>query len=74
VVGELLDQARQEYDHVLWLGPPLLAASDSLIFGERLRGLLLVAQSCGTGRQEVGQALGLARTAQLDLLGVALTF
>jgi capsular exopolysaccharide synthesis family protein len=73
-VGELLAQARQEYDHILWLGPPLLNVSDALIFGEHLKGLLLVVQACKAGRQEVGQALELARTARLDLLGVALTF
>ncbi len=71
---EMLAQARQEFDHVLLLGPPLLAASDSLLFGGQMGGLLLVARSCQTGRQELGQALELARGARLDLAGVVLTF
>lgn len=68
--GKLVTWAQREYDQVIIDTPPVLAATDALIVGKLLGGLVLVVQPSKNNRRLVLRAADEIRGAGLSTIGV----
>ncbi|EYB68143.1 hypothetical protein DEIPH_ctg026orf0046 [Deinococcus phoenicis] len=70
---ERLADLRRAYDIVLIDAAPMTEYADALLFAARAGVLVLVTAEGRTGQAELGEALGLARTAGVQVAGLVLT-
>jgi polysaccharide biosynthesis transport protein len=71
-LGEMLDQARADYDIVIIDSSPLLAVTDPSIIAAVVDGVLLVVRVSSTRRHDVDRAKELLETMGLPVLGVVI--
>lgn len=69
---QFLEEAKEEYDFVLFDTPPVLAVTDAQILANRTDGVLLVVYSGKTEMEEASKAKDLLTAAKGKLLGMVL--
>lgn len=69
---QFLEEAKEEYDVVLFDTPPVLAVTDAQILANRTDGVLLVVYSGKTEMEEAAKAKDLLTAAKGKLLGMVL--
>jgi capsular exopolysaccharide synthesis family protein len=69
---QFLEEAKEEYDVVLFDTPPVLAVTDAQILANRCDGVLLVVYSGKTEMEEASKAKDLLTAAKGKLLGMVL--
>ncbi len=67
---ELLDTAREEYDHIIIDTPPVNIVSDALIVGAETGGLVFVIRENHTTTESYERAVAAAKFANINILGV----
>lgn len=70
---QFLVEARNNFDHVIFDGPPVLGFADSPMLAAALQGVLFVLESRGTGRGQARGALKRIQVGRAHLLGAVLT-
>lgn len=68
----LVEEANSKYDYVLFDSPPVLAVTDAQILSNRCDGVVLVASSGRTEKEEALKAKELLENANAKILGVVL--
>ncbi|WP_305583998.1 CpsD/CapB family tyrosine-protein kinase [Fictibacillus sp. WQ 8-8] len=68
----LVEDANSKYDYVLFDSPPVLAVTDAQILSNRCDGVVLVASSGRTEKEEALKAKELLENANAKILGVVL--
>jgi capsular exopolysaccharide synthesis family protein len=71
-MGQFLEDAKQEYDVILFDTPPVLAVTDAQILANKSDGVLLVVYSGKTEMEEAAKAKELLTSAKGKLLGTVL--
>ncbi|OEH92135.1 CpsD/CapB family tyrosine-protein kinase [Bacillus solimangrovi] len=69
---DLLDEAREHYDIILFDSPPLLAVTDAQILSNQCDGVILVVHSGKTAKEDAQKAKELLQTAQAKILGAVI--
>jgi Mrp family chromosome partitioning ATPase len=64
-VGQLLEQARRDFDYVVLDAPPLVAVQDCRLIGHWVDGFLLVVSAHRTPRRQVEEALNVIETSRM---------
>lgn len=72
-VRTLLSEARENFDHVVIDGPPVLGFADSPLLAAVVGGVVFVVESRGTRRGQARGALRRLQVGRAHLLGVVLT-
>lgn len=72
-VRQFLNEARNNFDHVIVDGPPVLGFADSPLLAATVGGVLFVLESRGTRRGQARGALRRLRMGRARLLGAVLT-
>lgn len=70
---QVLKPLGEYFDYVLIDAPPLLLVTDAAVIGRKTRGVILVAASGKTKKQELAGAVRSLETAGVDLLGTVVT-
>ncbi|MDQ0613803.1 succinoglycan biosynthesis transport protein ExoP [Microbacterium sp. W4I4] len=70
---QVLKPLGEYFDYVLIDAPPLLLVTDAAVLGRKTRGVILVAASGKTKKQELTGAVRSLATAGVDLLGTVVT-
>ena len=70
---QFLAEANEEFDHVVFDGPPVLGFADSPLLASAVNGVLFVLESRGTRRGQARGALRRIQVGQAHLLGAVLT-
>ncbi|MGX1793238.1 polysaccharide biosynthesis tyrosine autokinase [Microbacterium sp. NPDC055312] len=72
-MSQVLDPLGEYFDYVLIDAPPLLLVTDAAVLGKKTRGVILVAASGKTKKQELTGAVRSLATAGVELLGTVVT-
>lgn len=72
-MSEIIGVLKARADYVLFDCPPVLAATDAALLGNKLDGMLLVVRAGHTRRDHVSQARSALERVQVRLLGAVLT-
>lgn len=72
-VRQFLHEAREDFDHVVIDGPPVLGFADAPLLANAVSGVLFVVEARGTRRGQARGALRRLGVGQAHLLGVVLT-
>lgn len=72
-MDQVLRPLGEYFDYVLIDAPPLLLVTDAAVIGKKARGVILVAASGKTKKQEFAGAVRTLSTAGVDLLGTVVT-
>ncbi len=72
-MDQVLTSLGEYFDYVLIDAPPLLLVTDAAVIGKKARGVILVAASGKTKKQEFAGAVRTLTTAGVDLLGTVVT-
>lgn len=72
-MDQVLDPLGEYFDYVLIDAPPLLLVTDATVLGSKTRGVILVAASGRTKKQELAGAVRGLSTAGVELLGTVVT-
>ena len=72
-LAQLLDQAKEEFDHIVIDGPPVLGLADAPLLAAHVDGTLFVVECRGTKRGQARGALARLQSRTTKLLGVVLT-
>ncbi|UNK70122.1 polysaccharide biosynthesis tyrosine autokinase [Microbacterium sp. H1-D42] len=72
-MNNVLKPLGEYFDYVLIDAPPLLLVTDAAVLGKKTRGVILVAASGKTKKQELTGAVRSLTTAGVDLLGTVVT-
>ncbi|UJP08925.1 polysaccharide biosynthesis tyrosine autokinase [Microbacterium sp. KUDC0406] len=72
-MDQVLQPLGQYFDYVLIDAPPLLLVTDAAVIGRKTRGIILVAASGRTKKQELAGAVQALETAGVGLLGTVVT-
>ena len=70
---QFLAETRNNFDHVIFDGPPVLGFADAPILAAAVNGTLFVLESRGTGRGQARGALRRLQVGRAHLLGAVLT-
>ncbi len=70
----LVSELSSMFDIVIYDTPPVLAVSDALVLSEQLDGVILLARSGRTTRDQLSASLDTLEKTQAHLLGTVLTF
>jgi capsular exopolysaccharide synthesis family protein len=70
---KIIAALRQRADVMLFNAPPVLAATDAIVLGMKVDGVLLVAQAGHTSREHLQQAKERLEKAHVRVIGVTLT-
>jgi len=73
VMSRVIDELNRYFDVVLFDTPPLLPVTDAAVLAARTHGVVLVAASGRTKRQEAVEAAQVLRRAGVTLSGVVMT-
>ena len=71
--AQLLERAKNDYDHVVIDAPPVMGLADSLLIGSAVEGTLFVFDIKSTKRNTARVAIGRLLASQTHVLGVVLT-
>lgn len=72
-MNQVLQPLGEYFDYVLIDAPPLLLVTDAAVLGKKSRGVILVAASGKTKKQELAGAVRTLTTAGVELLGTVVT-
>lgn len=72
-MNQVLQPLGEYFDYVLIDAPPLLLVTDAAVLGKKSRGIILVAASGKTKKQELAGAVRTLTTAGVELLGTVVT-
>ncbi|MFS2280436.1 polysaccharide biosynthesis tyrosine autokinase [Microbacterium sp. OR21] len=72
-MSQVLGPLGEYFDYVLIDAPPLLLVTDAAVLGKKTRGVILVAASGKTKKQELAGAVRSLATAGVNLLGTVVT-
>ncbi len=73
VIDRLIETLTQQADIVLFDAPPVLAVTDATVLGSKVDGVLLVVSAGKTRREHARRAREILETANVRLIGAALT-
>ncbi len=68
-MAEVIRQARDEYDMVLFDSPPLLAVTDAAVLSTMVDGTILIARMSATQRKALWRAIAQLRAVRAPMLG-----
>jgi len=71
-MAHLLALTERQYDYVILDAPPLLPVTDSVVLGDQTGGAVVVARSGYARKQQLSDALGILKTADVTVLGLVL--
>lgn len=71
-MAHLLALTERQYDYVILDAPPLLPVTDSVVLGGQTGGAVVVARSGYPRKQQLSDALGILKTADVTVLGLVL--
>jgi len=71
-MGQLLDELRGRFDHVVIDSPPLLAVTDATVLSTLVDGVILVVESGATARAALTRSYQILQSAGARILGVVL--
>ncbi len=72
-MDQLLDPLAEYFDYVIIDAPPLLLVTDAAVIGKKARGVIAIAASGKTKKQELAGAVRTLETAGVSLLGFVAT-
>jgi capsular exopolysaccharide synthesis family protein len=68
----LMKKMKDTYDLVILVAPPLLLASDAIVFGEWTEGTVIMIESGSTKRDHLSKILDISQKTNFNILGVVL--
>ena len=70
--SDLIEEARETYDIVIFDTPPVLQVTDAAILGKKVKGTLMVYKAGDIPRTSLKRSTDLLRNMEIDLLGIVL--